>query len=163
MGGEWGGRYLRVWTAAEWSGAVAAAGDNGRPFIEAVGCRYKVWWQECAGTGPGIKYHLPWRADKQQSVIINHEHYPNGIVPLPGPCSVKSWLLFRMKNTQTNMQSSNMCLSLLVQVLDLLVWVLYFWLFSPACHQTDSLFQSSHASMVTSWHSTPDLSEWGSK
>lgn len=42
------------------SGAVAAAaGDNGRPFIEAVGCRYNVWSQECAGTGPGIKYHLP--------------------------------------------------------------------------------------------------------
>lgn len=86
--------------------AVAVAGDNGRPFIEAVGCRYNVWSQECAGTGPGIKYHLPWRSDKQQSVIINHEHYPNGIVPLPRPCKVKLWLLLQMKKNQTNREPS---------------------------------------------------------
>lgn len=77
-----GGLLLRLWAA-----------DN-------------VWSQECTGTGPGIKYHLPWRSDKQQSVIINHEHYPNGIVPLPRPCSGKLWLLLQMKKNQTNREPS---------------------------------------------------------
>lgn len=62
---------------------TAAVEDNGQLFMGAVrrvDGRYNVWSQECAGMGPSVKYHLPWHSDKQRSVIINHEHYLNGIV-----------------------------------------------------------------------------------
>lgn len=67
--------------------------------------------QECAGTGPSIKYHLPWRSDKQPRVIINHEHYPNGIVSMLPPCCVK-WsycIIFYSREKKKHIMFNGLC------------------------------------------------------
>lgn len=102
MWSKWEGSYLQVRVSAESSG-----GGGWRQWAAFYwGSGLQITSGRRNALAPGIKYHLPWRCDKQQSVIINHEHYPNGIVPLPRPCSGKLWLLLRMKKNQTNSELS---------------------------------------------------------